>query len=79
MHVMAGPTPDRRPQWTDRSAITVAMAAVAASNPLSSTEPGRPARAMACSSSSQVRTPKPIGVHVRTATSVSPWVAPAQT
>lgn len=61
---MAGRTPDRRVQWTDRSAITVAMAAVGL-EPLSSTEPGRPSPAIALSWSSQVRTPKPIGVHVR--------------
>src|SRR6476620_799557 len=58
-----------------RSATTVATAAVAASCPLSSAEPGSPARSSAWASSSQVSTPKPIGTRVRTVTSVMPTVA----
>ena len=42
-------------------------------------DPSRPARASACSSSSQVRTPKPTGVPVSSATRVSPSVAAEQT
>src|SRR6478735_1035881 len=60
---------------TPRSATTVATAAVAASWPLSSAEPARPARSRACASSSHVSTPKPIGTRVRAATSVMPTVA----
>jgi len=52
----------------------VATAAVAASWPLSSREPGSPARSSAWASSSHVRTPKPTGTPVLTATSVSPDV-----
>src|SRR6476620_10255554 len=64
---------------TERSATTVATAAVAASCPLSSAEPGSPARSSACASSSHVSTPKPTGVAVLTDTSVMPTVAAWQT
>ena len=57
----------------------VDTAAVAASCPLSSCEPGSPARSRAWASSSQVSTPKPTGTPVRTPTSVSPSVAAWQT
>src|SRR6478609_3596844 len=62
---------------TARRATTVATAADAASWPLSSAEPGSPARSSAWASSSHVSTPKPIGVPVRTETSVMPTVAHA--
>ena len=45
----------------------VATAAMAASCPLSSLDPGSPARSSACASSSQVSTPKPMGIPVRDA------------
>src|SRR5699024_10882035 len=60
---------------TSRKAVAVASAARAASAPLSSPDPGRPARSSACSSVSQVSTPKPTGTPVVMATWVSPQVA----
>lgn len=57
----------------------VARAASVASKPLSSVEPGRPARARACASSSQVSSPNPTGVPVSSATRFRPSVAAAHT
>lgn len=62
-------------QPMDRIAWWVAIAACAASNPLSSRDSGRPARSTACCSSSQVSTPNPIGTPVLTHTWVMPLVA----
>jgi len=58
-----------------RRTRTVATAAMAASWPLSSVEPGSPARSSACCSLSQVSTPNPMGMPVRTDASVRPVVA----
>lgn len=69
-----------RRQRARRSRVrTVASAACAASAPLSSRDPGSPARSRACASSSVVSTPNPTGTPVRTVTSVSPTVAAWQT
>ena len=73
---VGGPTVTRT---TARMAAAVAIAASAASRPLSSFEPGRPERSKACWSSSQVRTPKPRGTPVSTESWVSPAVTPWQT
>src|SRR5206468_2755312 len=54
------------------SVRAVATALRAASRPLSSAEPGSPARSSACASVSQVSTPKPTGMPDSTATLVSP-------
>src|SRR5579883_418370 len=63
----------------DLRASAVATALRAASRPLSSADPGSPARSRACCSVSQVRTPNPTGMPDSTATRVSPSVAAAQT
>src|SRR5688500_1649990 len=65
----------RRP----RSVRAVARAATAASQPLSSAEPGSPARSRACSSVSHVRTPLPTGFPASRATRVSPAVTASHT
>src|SRR3954462_8276365 len=62
-----------------RSVSAVASAAIVASQPLSSAEPGSPARSRACSSVSQVRTPLPTGLPASSATRVSPAVTASQT
>src|SRR3954471_2526039 len=62
-----------------RSVSAVVSAAIVASQPLSSAEPGRPARSRACSSVSQVRTPLPTGLPASSATRVSPAVTASQT
>src|SRR5690554_6870619 len=64
----------RQPR-NDLSSTAVARAAVAASAPLSSFDPGRPARSMPCCSSSRVSTPNPTGLPVSSATRVRPSVA----
>src|SRR5699024_4891635 len=61
------------------SVCAVVRAAAAASWPLSSTEPGSPARSSACCSSSQVSRPQPTGMPGSRATRVSPSVAAEQT
>src|SRR5579884_1475105 len=61
------------------SVSAVATALSAASRPLSSAEPGSPARSSACWSVSQVSTPNPIGMPDSTATLVRPSVAARQT
>src|SRR5918998_511072 len=65
----------RRP----RRVSAVARAATVASQPLSSAEPGSPARSRACSSVSQVRTPFPTGFPASSATRVRPAVTASQT
>src|SRR3954471_12827998 len=70
--VRAGP---RRP----RRVSAVARAATVASQPLSSAEPGSPARSRACSSVSHVRTPLPTGLPASRATRVRPAVTASQT
>src|SRR3954468_7874120 len=62
-----------------RRVRAVARAATAASQPLSSTEPGSPARSRACSSVSQVRTLLPTGLPASRATRVRPAVTASQT
>ena len=62
-----------------RSVRAVARAAIAASHPLSSAEPGSPARSRACSSVSQVRTPLPTGRPASSETRVRPAVTASQT
>src|SRR3954471_20893192 len=62
-----------------RSVSAVASAAIVASQPLSSAEPGSPARSRACSSVSQVRTPLPTGLPASSAPRVSPAVTASQT
>ena len=62
-----------------RRVSAVASAAMVASQPLSSAEPGSPARSRACSSVSQVRTPLPTGLPASRATRVSPAVTASQT
>src|SRR3954449_648479 len=62
-----------------RSVSAVASAAIVASQPLSSAEPGSPARSRACSSVSQVRTPLPTGLPASSATRVSPAVTASHT
>ena len=61
------------------SVTAVAIAAQAASAPLSSMESGSPARSRACLSVSQVSKPKPIGTPVSNATRESPLVAASLT
>src|SRR3954469_4281907 len=62
-----------------RSTRAVCSAAMVASQPLSSAEPGSPARSRACISSSVVRTPLPTGLPASRATRVSPEVTASQT
>src|SRR3954451_18017352 len=62
-----------------RRVRAVASAAMVASQPLSSADPGSPARSRACSSVSQVRTPLPTGFPASSATRVSPAVTESQT
>ena len=68
-----------RRQRAQRAGRAVAIAASAASRPLSSFEPGSPARSRPCCSSSRVSTPKPTGLPVSRATRVRPSVAAADT
>src|SRR3954451_22437333 len=62
-----------------RRVSAVASAAMVASQPLSSADPGSPARSRACSSVSQVRTPLPTGLPASSATRVSPAVTASHT
>src|SRR4051812_31532970 len=62
-----------------RSTRAVCSAAMVASQPLSSAEPGSPARSRACISSLVVRTPLPTGLPASSATRVSPAVTASQT
>src|SRR4051795_3255162 len=62
-----------------RSTSAVCNAAMVASQPLSSTEPGSPVRSRACCSSSVVRTPLPTGTPASSATRVNPAVTESQT
>src|SRR4051794_32176917 len=62
-----------------RSTRAVCSAAMVASQPLSSAEPGSPARSRACCSSFVVRTPLPTGLPASSATRVSPAVTASQT
>src|SRR3954452_11074229 len=64
---------------SSRSTSAVCSAATVASQPLSSTEPGSPARSRACCSVSVVSTPLPTGLAASRATRVSPAVTASQT
>src|SRR3954467_254674 len=64
---------------SSRRVSAVASAAIVASQPLSSGEPGSPARSRACSSVSQVRTPLPTGLPASRATLVRPAVTASHT
>src|SRR3954453_5635609 len=64
---------------SSRRTRAVCRAATVASQPLSSTEPGSPARSRACCSVSVVSTPLPTGFGASRATRVSPAVTASQT